>query len=47
MPYLLDILHKVGGNPRDSDDAEKGNADARDNEGEHDGGGDWQKQNSN
>ena len=37
MPHLSGILHKVGDNPRDSDEAEKANADARDNEGEHGG----------
>ena len=39
MPHHPCILHKVGDSARDSDDAEKGNADARDDEGEHDDGG--------
>ena len=38
MPHHPCILHKVGDSARDSDDAEKCNADARDDEGEHDGG---------
>ena len=36
MSHHPGILHKVGDNAGDSDDAEKGNADARDDEGEHD-----------
>ena len=32
------ILHKVGDDSGDSDDAESGDADARDDEGEHGGG---------
>ena len=38
MSHHPGILHKVGDNAGDSDDAEKGNADARDDEGEHDRG---------
>ena len=36
VPHLLCILHKVDDNPGDSDDAEEGDADARDDEREHD-----------
>ena len=38
VPHLLCILHKVDDNPGDSDDAEEGDADARDDEREHDRG---------